>query len=322
MKKINIYIISFLLLPLLNLSCGSSEKEINEINIGNIIWMGQNLNVNKFRNGEPIPEAKTVEEWKLACENEQPAWCHYENDATNGDKYGKLYNWYAVNSKNNIAPEGWHVASKDEWFGLEGSIKGREGTALKSKEGWNTGNGTDLFGFTGLPGGKRDYKGIFSKVGDGGYWWTSSERRGKAYYRYFSSKHGNSERDKGSKWYGRSVRCIKDDLEIAQIGEISTKKISDIEIMNRDLGKRNWSDAVRFCNELGDGWRLPSKDELDILYKNKKEIGGFADNVRNNYWSNTRDQKGRLLWIQNFYNGSVAITPEESKCSIRLVRNK
>jgi uncharacterized protein (TIGR02145 family) len=43
------------------------------------------------------------------------AWCYYENDAKNGVKYGKLYNWYAVNDARGLAPAGWHVPTDYEW---------------------------------------------------------------------------------------------------------------------------------------------------------------------------------------------------------------
>jgi len=64
--------------------------------IGGLSWMSRNLDVDRFRNGDPIPEARTAEEWKAAGENRQPAWCYHNNDAAGGAKYGRPYNWYAV----------------------------------------------------------------------------------------------------------------------------------------------------------------------------------------------------------------------------------
>lgn len=46
--------------------------------------MAKNLNVGKFRNGDPIPQAKTKKEWHKATENQQPAWCYYDYNASNG----------------------------------------------------------------------------------------------------------------------------------------------------------------------------------------------------------------------------------------------
>ena len=94
------------------------------VTIGTQIWMKENLNVSTFRNGDPIPEAKTAEEWQAAGEAKQPAWCYYDNDSKNGVKYGKLYNWYAVNDSRGLAPVGWHVPDNDEWEVLEGIAGG------------------------------------------------------------------------------------------------------------------------------------------------------------------------------------------------------
>lgn len=69
---------------------------MEEVKVGDQIWMGRNLDVSTFRNGDPIPYAETDEEWEEAGENGEPAWCYYDNDPENGEKYGKLYNWYAV----------------------------------------------------------------------------------------------------------------------------------------------------------------------------------------------------------------------------------
>ena len=66
--------------------------------IGSQTWMAENLNASTFRNGDPIPEAKSKEEWEKAVNEKRPAWCYYENrsiqsDPFNGNKYGKLFNW-------------------------------------------------------------------------------------------------------------------------------------------------------------------------------------------------------------------------------------
>ena len=91
----------------------SVDGASTEITIGRQVWMTENLNVDKFRNGDPISHAKTDEEWVKAGENGSPAWSHYDNDPANGEKYGKLYNWYAVNDSRGLAPEGWKIPSDD-----------------------------------------------------------------------------------------------------------------------------------------------------------------------------------------------------------------
>lgn len=149
---------------------------LNQVTVGKQVWMTENLEVDKFRNGDTIPEAKTAEEWKTACENKQPAWCYYDNDSDNGVKYGKLYNWYAVNDPKGLAPSGWHVPADAEWMILK-ETQGRDaGIKLKSTSGWeDESNGNNKSGFSGLPGGLRTNGGDFYESGKHTGWWSSTE---------------------------------------------------------------------------------------------------------------------------------------------------
>ncbi len=91
---------------------------IKSVQIGTQTWMVENLNVSTFRNGDSIPQAKNQNEWSKAAERMQPVWCYYDNNPKNGEKYGKLYNWYAVNDPRGLAPAGWHVPGDEEWAKL------------------------------------------------------------------------------------------------------------------------------------------------------------------------------------------------------------
>jgi hypothetical protein len=112
----------FKILLFISFVCISIFGQVQTVTIGTQVWMTKNLDVSTFRNGEIIPEAKTPEEWEAAKENKQAAWCYYDNNPANGTKYGKLYNWYAVNDPRGLAPEGWHVPTDQEWNVLEESI--------------------------------------------------------------------------------------------------------------------------------------------------------------------------------------------------------
>ncbi len=103
------------------------------VTIGTQTWTTLNLDVAIFRNGDAIPQAKTDEEWKAAGENKQAAWCYYDNDPKNGAKYGKLYNWYAVNDARGIAPMGWHVPTDQEWTVLSTFLGGEDVAGKKMK---------------------------------------------------------------------------------------------------------------------------------------------------------------------------------------------
>lgn len=221
----------------------------NQVNIGGKIWMKENLNVARFRNGDPIPQATSAEDWKRAAKNKQPAWCYYENDPKNGFKYGIIYNGFAVNDTRGLAPKGWHVSNNDEWKILEsncgGNISGRIltveeydiikkniGIYLKSNSSWTayyeyyrgeiSGNGIDSFGFCGLPGGSRlpekyseyDYPNVssllFQGIGGQGVWWSSTQKGYNNSYCYIlASKLGFNIWEISHGW-GASVRCVKD----------------------------------------------------------------------------------------------------------------
>ena len=192
----------------------SIKTAIDEIKIGKQIWCVKNLDVANFRNGDPIPETKTKKEWQKASENGKPAWCYYENKTSNGTKYGKLYNWYAVNDPRGIAPKGYHIPSDEEWTKLTNYLDGEDeaGTKMKSSFGWDkNGNGTNSSGFSGLPGGFRSIDGAFFGIGSLGDWWSSSERdTNDAWIRYLDCSGGDLERSDGYEKIGFSVRCLRD----------------------------------------------------------------------------------------------------------------
>jgi hypothetical protein len=111
-----------------------------DVKIGKQTWMSKNLDVSTFRNGEQIPQAKDVEQWQYAGTNKIPAWCFYEFNESNGKKYGKLYNWFAVSDSRGLAPNGYHIPSDEEWTILTDFLGGGDiaGKKMKSKDGWKS----------------------------------------------------------------------------------------------------------------------------------------------------------------------------------------
>ena len=176
--------------------------------------MAENLNIDHFRNGDPIPHVKTGEEWAKAGNEGKPAWCYYDNDPANGEKYGKLYNWHAVNDPRGLAPEGWHVPSDEEWTTLIDYLGGEDaaGIKMKSQNGCKAnGNGTNESGFSGLSGGVRSISEAFGSVDSDGYWWSSTENfASDAWVRNLSCNSGDVGRGSWNKGYGFSVRCVRD----------------------------------------------------------------------------------------------------------------
>jgi len=108
MKKKVRLVILFCLLIFNHLKSQTTPKTVK---IGEQTWMAENLAVTTFKNGDPIPRAKSFEEWKNANDNGEPMFCYYKNDPSTAIKYGVLYNFWAINDSRGIAPEGWRIPS-------------------------------------------------------------------------------------------------------------------------------------------------------------------------------------------------------------------
>ena len=185
-----------------------------EVLVDGKLWMKKNLNVEQFRNGDPVFYARTNEEWNKAGKYKQPAYCYYENNPVYGILYGKLYNWYAVDDPRGLSPQGWHIPTDTEWSELTKYLGGEEvtGSKIKSKHGWSeSGNGINSSELSVLPGGYDYYMGNFKYAGLYGSCWSSTQLDslyawGRIVY-YFSDYISRNNFNKG---YGFSVRCVKD----------------------------------------------------------------------------------------------------------------
>ena len=191
----------------------------NTVTIGTQLWMKENLKTTKYNNGDAIPNITDDMGWYNLYMTKSGAYCNYDNVASNGDVYGRIYNWYAVNDPRKICPAGWHVPDRSELSTLSSFLGGESlaGGALKETgtAHWNAPNegATNSSGFTALPGGDRGYMGYFGDLGQTGYFWSSTQSNvDRAYFRTvdsYSTSFGTSSRNWG-KDTGMSVRCIKD----------------------------------------------------------------------------------------------------------------
>ncbi|NHM07212.1 hypothetical protein G4D82_08255 [Flavobacterium sp. CYK-4] len=184
----------------------------NEVQIGNQIWMTKNLNVSRYRNGDPIPQVQDPNQWGSLTTG---AWCYYNNDSANGKIYGKLYNWYAVNDPRGLAPRGFHVGTEAEWNAAIDFLGGifLAGGHLKATTLWNSPNAgaTNSSGFTALPAGYRNSDGSFSLLGGYGLWWSATAYdETYAFYPSLSCLNDDVNGGGGVMTPGFSVRCIKD----------------------------------------------------------------------------------------------------------------
>jgi len=183
------------------------------VTIGTQVWMVENLKTTKYHDGTSIPNVTDNNAWSNLTTG---AYCDYNNTPSNSATYGKLYNWYAVNT-GKLCPTGWHVATDAEWTTLTNSLGGGSIAGGKLKETgithWNSPNtgATNKTGFTALPGGGRDSDGTFFNVGDGGYWWSATEGdAASAWYRLMTYNGSTVYRGGSHKELGFSVRCVRD----------------------------------------------------------------------------------------------------------------
>ncbi|MCX6235559.1 MAG: T9SS type A sorting domain-containing protein [Bacteroidetes bacterium] len=158
-------------------------------------------------------------------------------DSANYATFGVLYNWPAAmdgedgsnsvpSGIQGVCPTGWHMPSDGEWKILEKNLgmsqldadsinwrnSGEVGNKLKSSTGWlDDDNGTNLSGFTALPGGYRNTHGVFRSIDNYALFWSASNTDTLSWYRNFAGIDDGVYRHTTFKSHGFSVRCVKDD---------------------------------------------------------------------------------------------------------------
>jgi uncharacterized protein (TIGR02145 family) len=189
--------------------CGDGEYYYITVQIGTQIWMANNLTTTKLNDGTPINIGPNVPMLT-------PAFVGSAGDAT---EYGKLYNWYAVNT-GKLCPTGWHVPSSFvDWGNLAKYVGGDNLTKGGKLKETGTGHwidpnylATNEVGFTARPGGFND-GGNYYNLGYFGYWWASDPVPGGSYAEYVALSNtsgGFMNLGSQSRYNYFSVRCIKD----------------------------------------------------------------------------------------------------------------
>lgn len=187
-----------------------------ETQIGDQIWMTENLKATTFRNGDPIMEATNFEQWNQAVKEEKAAFCYLHFDAKEGEV---LYNTFAVMDARGLAPEGWHIPSEEEWEAMAAAVfqahpEEPVGTQLKAKGAWEKVDGipgTNKAGFNAYPvpliiGGVKKFSDTYWKGVASVNWWCS---HGGASAYLAHDKTDFSIAGEPSD-LGISVRCVKD----------------------------------------------------------------------------------------------------------------
>ena len=179
-------------------------KEYKYIEIGQQVWMAENLNF----------------------ETSKGSWC-FQKTTTNCNSYGRLYDWGTANTDFgnglDICPTGWHLPSDSEWKQLERQLgmpeediekdryrKGGEiGRKLKTGEGWSNTTGDNSSGFSARPAGFREMFGGYKDLGVRTSWWTATKVNVVGAYRRWITPSTGIGRYSSYQTFGFSVRCLK-----------------------------------------------------------------------------------------------------------------
>ncbi len=198
-------------------------REYKTVKIGNQWWMAENLAVTRFNDSTALNF--------VDISSSDSAWANASGavyTSLNNGQYGFLYNFAVVENTKNIAPEGWHVPTDEEWLMLEKEIgMSSEETQLLGWRGTNEANklaalssigwpanfplfGLDEYGFNAKPGGCRSFSGEINLQGNIAFWWSASTDGNEAWYRYIDANQTRIFRQHTYKGYGMNIRCIKD----------------------------------------------------------------------------------------------------------------
>ncbi len=183
----------------------------NIVKVGDQEWLGSNLNVTRYRNGDQIHQG-------LTTANKQGAYINYSNEPGITDTYGRLYNSYAGRDPRGVCPVGWKVPARDEWEQMITLLGGYDVAGAKLKEQglehWLDPNSgaSDDYGFKALPGGYGSGVGVY--LGYYASFWTTTRVYGEdndetfMYYLYYNNTTIARDSDFGSSGY--SIRCIRE----------------------------------------------------------------------------------------------------------------
>jgi uncharacterized protein (TIGR02145 family) len=222
--------------------CGTStvkdydDNTYNTVKIGKQCWMKQNLRTTHYADGTLIRQG-------VDTSSTIAYWYYPDNNSANEGTYGLLYNWKAVmrnasSSSSNpskvqgVCPRGWHVPSDGEWTQLTGYVgsnssyccssnSGYVAKSLASKTGWkesnnacsvgNMSDSNNLTGFSAFPAGY--YIDEYDCFGYCTYFWSATERVSDtscAYFRRLKYNESNVDNLYRKKYFGFSVRCVRD----------------------------------------------------------------------------------------------------------------
>ena len=198
--------------PEIPLKVTDVDGNVNDVVIiGKQGWMKENLKVTHYSDGAVIPNVTGTTEWASLTSG---AWSEYNNSASTGTTYGKLYNGFAVET-GKLCPAGWRVPTDDDWTELMDFLGGQSIAGGQLKQAgtslWKTPNegATNSSGFTALPAGFRGPTGLFYQNAEVAIWWSSSSEANKLpYWITVFSNPFLARNFPVTKVNGMTIRCI------------------------------------------------------------------------------------------------------------------
>ncbi len=183
--------------------------------IGEQCWLTKNLNIGTMISGASNQANNSIIE----------KYC-YNNDESNCDIYGGLYQWNEAmqyvgdEGAQGICPDGWKIPTNDDFFSLTDYLGGAlvAGGKLKSTQVcgsdpcWNSPNtgATDEFGFSAISSGMRDTNGLFFDLQKTTGFWSSSENGSSlSWYRDLLYDDAELIRSCPNKFRGHPIRCLR-----------------------------------------------------------------------------------------------------------------
>lgn len=272
-------------LVLVFVSCStkdSNQQSFETVKIGKTDWTTENLRITSFRNGDEIEIATSFEQWEKYSLSGIPAGCYYDFDESNKN-FGIFYNYFVVTDQRNIAPEGYRVATKQDFLDLENNFGNNEdesGIKMISNKSiraiFNTFPGYINFGNISTH--SKFDNGFYENKKVAKYWIDKAHFDGgsSAYFdneNYFSISGGDY-------YDGFLIRCVKDDFY-------------DISLDNEDLYqilKKSILRSNTFCEEdfkieeqrLGNNYQLNIDGQYDFLSLYEINLNDFIKRKINN----------------------------------------
>ena len=180
------------------------------VRIGTQLWTVENLRTTRYNDGSTIATGLDNAAWEATITG---AFSVYEDAASNNTTYGKLYNWYAVNT-GKLAPAGWHVPTREEWQTLTAYLGQDGGGKMKSTSSlWEAPNlgATNSSGFTALPSGYRGMSGNYALINKSAYFWGANQRNAtQGNYLRLDNDLAGAAINGATKQFGYAVRLVKD----------------------------------------------------------------------------------------------------------------